>query len=184
MLAIFAVVLAVALVAVLAVAATKPDTFVYQRRAVIAAPATALLPLIADFRAWGQWSPWEQLDAAMQKTYGGAERGAGSTYAWQGNAQVGQGSMEILSVAPDRVVIRLQFERPMRATNETVFRLESQPDGTTVVHWSMTGQQNIVAKLMGLCMNMDRLIGDDFERGLQSLRRLAETPAPSETAPQ
>lgn len=158
---------------VLGVAATRPDSFRVQRSLVIKAPPEKIAPLIADFHAWSSWSPYEKRDPAMQRRFGGADSGTGATYAWDGNSQVGAGSMEILDASADKVRIKLDFLKPFEAHNTAEFTLQPQADGT-VVTWAMYGPAPYFHKLMGLFMNMDKMIGTDFETGLASLKALAE----------
>src|SRR5688572_30269099 len=111
--AIVAVVLAIAIAAVLILAATKPDTFQVQRAISIKAPADRIFPLINDFHQWRSWSPYEDRDPALKRTYGGADSGKGAVYAWDGNKNVGSGRMEILETSvPSRILIKLDFFKP------------------------------------------------------------------------
>jgi len=155
-------------------AATRPDSFQVQRSATIQAPAERIHPMIDDFRRWPEWSPWEHRDPAMQRTLGGAARGKGATYHWLGNKEVGEGRMEVLdSTAPREVRIKLDFIKPFEGHNTTVFALE--PDGAaTRVVWTMSGPSPFMMKVMGIFMNMDRMIGRDFEAGLTKMKAMAE----------
>jgi uncharacterized protein YndB with AHSA1/START domain len=168
------VVLAVIIAALLIYAATRPKTFTVQRMATIQAPAQRVFPLINDFHNWPQWSPWEKLDPAMKKSIGGAPSGKGAVYEWEGNSKAGKGRMEILdSNAPSRIDIKLDFEKPFRSNNRTEFVLTPQNNATQVM-WTMTGPSAFMMRLMGVFMNMDRMIGKDFEAGLATIKTLAE----------
>ena len=166
---------AIAVVVVLILAAMKPDSFQVQRSITIDAPPERIQPLIADFRAWGAWSPWEKKDPTMKRSFSGAERGAGSRYAWDGNKTVGRGSMEIVEAAPSRVAIKLDFLAPFEAHNDAVFALQPQGQMTNVV-WTMTGPTPFFAKIIHVFMNMDRMVGGDFEAGLAAMKAAAERP--------
>ncbi len=167
-------VLAVAVVAILAYATTKPDTFRVQRSATIKAPADKIFPFINDFHAWDAWSPYEKRDPDMKRTFGGAPSGKGATYAWDGNKNVGAGSMEILDApAPSRVTIKLDFSRPFEGHNTAEFTLEPQGDMTKVT-WAMNGPVPFIGKVMHVFIDMDNMIGKDFETGLASLKAIAE----------
>ena len=154
-------------------AASRPADFRIQRRARIAAPARAIVSHLDDFRAWAAWSPWEKLDPAMQRTYGGPTRGVGATYAWDGNQKAGAGSMQITRSDDQGVAMSLDFTRPMRATNVTEFALTPVDGGTDVV-WTMNGSNNLTGKLFGVFVDMDKLVGRDFEAGLASLKAVSE----------
>jgi len=162
------------LVIVLVLASTKPDSFRVERSGSIHAPPEKVFGLIEDFHEWTSWSPWEHLDPALKRSYGGAEKGSGATYAWEGNAQAGVGRMEIIEAAPSsRVLIKIDFFKPFEAHNRVEFALTSEGGGTRVV-WSMTGPQAFMMKVMCLFMSMDNMVGKDFDKGLASLKGVAE----------
>ena len=172
--AIIAVILAIAIAAVLILAATKPDTLRVQRATSIKAPAEKIFPLINDFHQWGSWSPYETKDPAMKRTFGGAESGKGAVYAWDGNNNVGSGRMEILdSSHPSKIVIKLDFFKPFEGHNTAEFTMLPQGDATSLT-WAMHGPARFMSKLMQVFMNMDRMIGKDFEVGLSNLKKLTE----------
>jgi uncharacterized protein YndB with AHSA1/START domain len=167
-------VVAIIVVAVLVIAARRPNSFAVQRSLTMRAAAAAIYPLIADFREWPRWSPWERLDPAMKRTLSGAERGTGAVYAWEGSSKVGAGRMEIRDVAPpSKVVIQLDFIKPFEGHNVTEFALVPQGDATDV-QWTMRGPATFVMKLMGVFTDLDRMIGRDFERGLANLKAEVE----------
>ena len=169
-----AVILAVAIAAVLVLAATKPDTLRVQRSIRIEAPPERIFPLIADFHQWLHWSPYEQKDPAMKRTYDGATNGKGAIYAWDGDKNVGSGRMEILeATAPQRIVIKLDFFSPIEGHNTAEFTMLPQGDGTQVT-WLMHGPARLVTKLIQVVMNLDNMIGKDFEAGLANLKQIAE----------
>ena len=164
----------VAIAAVLALAATRPDTFRVERSTTIKAPPEKVYALIDDFHQWQQWSPWERLDPAMKRQHGGAAKGKGALYGWEGTKEVGKGQMEITeATAPSRVVIKLDFLAPFEAHNTAEFVLVPQGDATTVT-WAMFGPNLFIGKVMSLFASMDSLVGKDFERGLANLKAVAE----------
>ena len=168
-----ALVIVILLVGVLVYAATMPDTLHIQRTASIKAPAEKIYPLITDFRRWESWSPYEKVDPAMKKTYSGAASGKGAVYEWDGNSEVGQGRMEIIDTDPSRVTIKLDFIKPLEGHNVAVFALTPQGD-TTNVTWTMDGPTPYVGKLIGVFMNMDTMVGSQFEEGLANLKTITE----------
>ena len=171
----FLVIAVVALVAVLAFAATRPNHFRVERRTVVTAEPQVIFDSLNQFSQWASWSPWEKLDPTMQKQHSGPEAGVGSSYSWNGNKKVGTGSMEILeSNAPTHLKVKLDFLKPFEAHNTAEFSLTPVQGGTEVV-WAMYGPSPFISKLMGLFMNMDKMIGKDFEEGLANLKSVAET---------
>jgi len=173
-LVIIAFVIAIIIAIVLILAMTKPDTFRVERAATVNAPAEKVFPLISDFRQWMNWSPWEGRDPAMKRSYSGAERGKGAVYAWEGNKNVGCGCMEILEASsPSKIVIKLDFLKPFEAHNTAEFTMLPQ-GGLTSVVWVMHGPAPFMSKVMHVFMNMDRMIGKDFEAGLANLKTISE----------
>lgn len=147
---------------------TRPAAFRLVRSRTIPAAPDAVFPLVNDFHEWAAWSPWEKVDADLAKTFEGPASGNGAIYRWSGK-KTGAGSMTILDAsAPAKIEIELAFLRPFKATNRTVFTFE--PDGAgTKVTWEMTGERNFASKAFGLVMNMDDMVGKDFEKGLDAL---------------
>ena len=151
-----------------------PASFTVRRSIDIRAPAEKLYPHIADFHAWAAWSPYEKKDLAMKKTYSGAPSGAGAIYEWEGNRNVGQGRLEMLEArAPSKVKVDLRFMKPFKAHNTAEFTLEPRGENTTVT-WAMYGPSTVMSRVMGLFINMDKMIGTDFEAGLRNLKTIAE----------
>jgi uncharacterized protein YndB with AHSA1/START domain len=172
--AIIAVVLAIAIAVVLILAATKPDTFAVQRSATVRAPPEKIFALINDFHQWGSWSPYEHKDPAMKRTFSGTESGKGAVYAWDGDKNVGTGRMEILEAsAPSKILIKLDFYTPFEAHNMAEFTMLPQGDATNV-SWRMHGPAPFMARIMHVFINIDKMVGKDFEAGLANLKRLTE----------
>jgi uncharacterized protein YndB with AHSA1/START domain len=169
-----ALVVVVIIAGILIFAVTKPDTFRVERSAVINAPPEKVFPLIDDFKRWDVWSPWEKKDPAMKRTFGPVTSGKGAHYAWEGNGDVGQGSMDITdSVAPSRIALKLDFVKPFEGHNTVAFALV--PKGAaTEVSWTMSGPAPFMSKVMQVFVNMDSMIGKDFEAGLANLKTAAE----------
>jgi hypothetical protein len=172
--AIVAVVTAIAIATILILATTKPDTFSVQRATMVKAPPEKIFPLINDFHQWGTWSPYENKDPAMKCTYSGAASGKGAVYAWDGNTNVGSGRMEILdALGPTKIVIKLDFFTPFEGHNTAEFTMLPLGDATGVT-WLMHGPSPFIGKIMHVFINMDRMIGKDFEIGLANLKKLTE----------
>lgn len=153
------------------------DTYTVERAQGIDAPPERVFERIADFHRWTAWSPWEDLDPNLRRSYSGAEAGPGAVYAWSGNRKAGQGRMEITGVsAPSRIDIDLVFEKPWKAHNTTVFAIEPSAEGSRVT-WTMTGPKTLMTRVMGIFTSMDKLVGKDFEKGLTRLKAVAERPA-------
>jgi uncharacterized protein YndB with AHSA1/START domain len=173
------IVLAILIVALLAFAASKPDTFQVQRSITIKAPPQAIYPLISDWHNFFTWSPFEK-DPAIKRTFKGAASGKGAIYEWDGNNKVGAGRIEITeAAAPSRLVMQLDMIRPMKGHNRVEFTLASKggaTDGTTEVTWAMKGKVPFMGKLMSLVMDCEKMCGSQFEEGLAKLKSVAEEP--------
>jgi hypothetical protein len=153
------------------------DTYTVQRAVTIDARQERIYEQIIDFHNWTNWSPWEGLDPALQRTYSGAAAGPGAVYSWSGNRKAGQGRMEITDAAePSRIQIALAFEKPFSSRSDTSFTITPEGSGSRVT-WSMTGKQTLMIRMMGIVKSMDKLIGPDFEKGLARLKATTETPA-------
>lgn len=163
----------------LLVIALQPATFHVERSLTMAAPPERPFAQVNDFHAWTAWSPWEGRDPGMKRAYTGAPAGAGAVYSWVGNREVGEGRMTIVkSVSPSLVAIKLEFLRPFAATNTATYSFTPVAGGTRVT-WAMDGTNNFIAKAIHLFVNLDKLVGADFERGLSGMKTAVEAPAPS-----
>jgi hypothetical protein len=163
------------LAALTIVIATRPSTFHVERSVTIAASPDSAFAQVNDFRAWRTWSPYEKLDPGMKRTYEGPSSGSGAIYAWAGNHEIGEGRMTIeKSVAPSLISIKLEFLKPFTATNRATFTFVPAGDGTKVT-WSMDGRNNFVAKAFHLVVDMEKIVGKDFERGLLAMKTAAES---------
>lgn len=161
-------------VAVLAIAMTKPDEFVVVRSTSIKAPPEKIFAVVSDFHRAPEWSPWENVDPKMKRSFSGAESGKGAKYLWEGNDDIGAGYMEILEfVPPSKVAMNLHFDRPMEGDSAVEYVLEPNGDITKFT-WSMRGQNNFMGKVMQVFMNCDAMVGQAFDKGLANLKALCE----------
>lgn len=147
--------------------------FDVHRSTTINADTATIHGLINDFHEWTKWSPWEEVDPNLDRTYSGADAGVGAKYAWSGNRKAGIGDMEITGSDPHQIAVRLHFEKPFKATNNVTFQLSPAKDGTDVT-WRMTGTQKGLMAIFGKLWPMDKLVGKDFEKGLAQLKAAAE----------
>ena len=167
-------------VAFLVVVALQPSDFTITRSATIAAPPTAVFPHVNNLHNWNAWSPWAKLDPAMKQTYEGPEAGAGAIYSWDGNSDVGAGRMTLIESRTNELVrIKLEFLRPFESVNSTDFTFQSQGDkgDQTAVAWTMAGTNSFISKAFCLFMDMDKMVGGDFEKGLAQMKSVVESAA-------
>lgn len=169
--------LVVILIVFVIVVATRPADFRITRSASIAASPEAVFAQVNDFHKWDAWSPWAKLDPAMKQTHEGAAAGVGAIYSWDGNKEVGAGRMTITeSRTNEAILIKLEFFKPFAAVNDTEFTFKSADanGNQTAVTWTMSGKNNFISKAFCMFMNMDKMVGGDFEKGLASLKTLVE----------
>jgi len=172
--AMIVIVVVVLVAALLAFAATRADTFRVERLTSIKAPPEKIFVQINDFHNWGSWSPYDNLDPAMTKIISGSASGKGAVYEWDGNSNVGKGRMEITEASePSRVTVNLDFIKPFEGHNIAEFTIVPNGDSTKVT-WAMHGPTAFPVKVMGIFLNMDNMIGKEFEAGLANLKTLAE----------
>jgi hypothetical protein len=169
-----ALALAAIVVVFLVVVAMQPTDFRITRSAVMSAPPAAVFAQVNNFHNWEAWSPWAKLDPDMKLTIAGSPAGTGATYHWVGNSKAGEGRMTLLESRPNKLIqIKLEFIKPFVATNTTEFTFKNEA-GQTVVIWSMFGKNSFMLKAFGLMMNMDKMVGRDFEKGLASMKSVVE----------
>jgi uncharacterized protein YndB with AHSA1/START domain len=167
--------LAVIVVVFAVIVALQPSEFRVARTATISVPPPAVFAQVNDFHKWEAWNPWGKIDPAMKQTYEGTPDGTGAVYTWSGNNEVGEGRMTITESRPsDLIRIKLEFLKPFAGTSIAEFTFK--PEGTqTMVTWSMAGKNNFMAKAFGLFMNMDKMIGGQFDKGLAQMKSVAES---------
>jgi uncharacterized protein YndB with AHSA1/START domain len=166
--------LALVIALILVVAAFQPGEFSVQRSLAIAAPPAALFDQVNDHRKFLVWNPWMKLDPNVKNTFSGPASGIGSVCSWQGNRDVGAGSSTIIASKPGELVrLRMDWKEPMEGTSTVDFTFK--PEGArTLVTWHIYGTNDYRGKVMCLFMNMDRMIGGQFELGLANLKTLVE----------
>ena len=174
MLAKILIALAVIVIVFVVIVAMRPSEYRVARTVTIAAPAPAVFAQVNDFHKWDAWNPWAKMDPAMKQTYEGAPAGVGAIYTWPGTKEVGEGRMTLTESRPPELIrINLEFLKPFAATSTAEFTF--RPDGNqTAVTWSMGGKVNFVAKVIHLFVDMDRMIGANFEKGLEDMKSVAE----------
>ena len=174
MLDIILILAAIAVIIFIIVAAMQPSDFRITRTGTITAPASAVFTQVNDLHKWDAWSPWAKLDPEAKNSFEGPSSGIGAIMSWAGNNKVGQGSMTIMESRPDEFIsFKLEFLKPFKATNTSEFTFTSENDQTTVT-WSMYGKNNFMGKVIGLIMSCEKMVGGQFEKGLEALKSVVE----------
>ncbi len=157
------------------IAAFRPSQFKVSRSVTMTASPERIFPHVNELRKWEAWNPWGRLDPNTQITYDGPPSGVGASYTWAGNMNVGEGRSTITeSQLNQRILFRLEFMKPMQATNTAEFTF-APSGGQTVVTWTMSGKNNFLGKVFSLFVNCDKMIGGQFEKGLAAIKLLVET---------
>jgi polyketide cyclase/dehydrase/lipid transport protein len=171
-----AAVVAILVVGFLIVVSMQPDDFRISRSAKMSAPPSAVFTQVNDYHQWDAWSPWAKLDPNAKVTYEGPTSGEGAIFAWSGNDEVGVGRQTIVESRPDELVrIKLEFEKPFKATSTAEFTFKPEGD-QTLVTWSMFGKNSFMCKAISLLMDCDKMVGSEFEKGLASMKAVVEAP--------
>lgn len=163
-----------------ALVATRPSAYHVERSLAIAAPPDRVFGVLNDLHRFAGvlvffGSPWEKSDPNMRKSFGGPAAGVGQSLAWDGNKDVGAGTMTIEESVPgQKVGIKLEFAKPMKSTAACALTLANAPAGS-IVTWSMDGKHNFIGKAFGVFMDMDKMLGADIEKGLALLKTVAES---------
>jgi hypothetical protein len=166
--------LAVIVILFVVIVALQPSEFRVARGTTICALPAVIFAEVNDFHKWEAWNPWGKIDPAMKQTYEGAPMGTGAIYAWAGNKEVGEGRMTITESRPnDLIRIKLEFFKPFAGNSIAEFTFKPEANQTAVT-WSMAGENNFMAKAIHLFMNMDKMIGSQFEKGLADMKAVVE----------
>jgi len=165
-------VIAVLIIAFLVAVSTRPDDFKVSRSAVIPAAPAAVFGHVNDLHKWEAWSPWAKLDPNSKITFAGPPEGTGSSMAWAGNAEVGEGKMTITESKPSELILmRLEFIKPFEGTSTTEFTFKPEAGGTLVT-WTMSGKNNFFGKAISLFLDCDKMMGGQFEQGLDNMKKV------------
>jgi hypothetical protein len=168
--------IAAIVVVLIGVIASRPAVFRVSRSATISAAPSKVFAQVNDFHNWGHWSPWAELDPNAKNSYEGPSAGTGAIFRWNGNSNVGEGSMKIIESRPsDLIRIQLDFVRPFKCTNDVEFTFKPVGDQTAVT-WSMAGKNNFMSKAIGLFMDCEKMTGGMFEQGLAKLQSIVKQP--------
>jgi hypothetical protein len=164
----------IGIIIVFLLASRQPDIFLITRSCKITAPVSAIFTHVNDLHKWDTWSPWAKLDPNAKNSYEGPAEGVGAKMSWAGNNKVGVGSMTLIeSHLNEKIQFKLEFIKPMKATNIAEFLFTPEGEETNIT-WSMSGSNNFMGKVMGLFMNCDKMVGTQFEKGLADLKVVSE----------
>ena len=157
------------------IAAFQPGEFRLERSITIAAAADQIFPMVDNLKKFNEWSPWAKLDPNAKTAFAGPEEGVGATFSWDGNRDVGQESMSNIDSSPnERVRFRMDFIKPMQATNTAEFTFKSE-ENLTAVTWALYGHRTYLCKFANMVLDTDKMVGAEFEKGLGNLKDLVET---------
>lgn len=171
--------LGVVIAVAVGIAAFQSPNYKISRDILIAASPSSLFPYINHSQKMGDWMPWKESDAQMVMSYAGPSEGVGSVASWDSPGPMGTGKSEIVESIPGKsVTTRITYLKPMEMTQNSVMSLEAVAGGTKVT-WAVDGQNALIGRVMCLFMNMDKMVGSEFTKGLTKLKAIAEAPSKS-----
>lgn len=143
-----------------------------ERSIEIAAPPAKVYAIAADLRRFPDWSPWRDTDPATTFSVTGPEQGAGQVLRWaSGNPMVGSGTLTLTEAVPDeRVATRSEY--PNFGTSDAVMRFAPAGTGTRVTWTFSSTLPGVIDRWAGL--GLGRAVGDEYAKGLDRLKALAE----------
>lgn len=160
----------IALAVLAAVIMLQPGHTHVERSVVVKASPGEVHAYVNNLDNWNSFSPWADLDPDAKISYEGPRAGEGALFRWDGNSEVGAGSLKIVESVPGELVrMDLEFIRPMPGTSTAAFKLEPVEGGTNVT-WSSDWDNNFIAKAIGLVMDCEAMMGGYFEEGLENLK--------------
>lgn len=164
---------------------SMPDKLHIERSVVINAPADIVFKQVNNLKNWEKWNPWYELDPTQKLTYNDIPEGKGAMYGWEGNKNVGKGTMTIEDSRPNETVeIDLKFTEPFESNPDGGFDLSTVEGGATKVVWRYDEKINglgtkMMYAAMGMSGNaMDEMLGKDFEKGLAKMKTISELEVP------
>jgi uncharacterized protein YndB with AHSA1/START domain len=168
--------LVVVIAAILIYAYLQPGDFRVERSVVIDASPETIFPYVNDPIKGELWNPFSKEDPNIQRSFGGPLEGVGAHMTWVGNAMAGEGSLTIVESVPrERVKVQLDFKKPFQGTNFGEYTLSMQNEKQTKVTWAMTGKAAFIPRVMCVFVGMDKMMGGQFEKGLATMKALAES---------
>ena len=164
------IVLAVVVVGIIILSRFQANTYSVERTGIIAAPPSVVYAQIIDFHNWVKFDPCIEQDSNTAFTYQGPANGVGAMYTWESKT-IGTGNMTIAEVTPNEEVKMDQHTlKPWDSKSKTAFKMAPHGNGTKLT-WSMTGEHNFISKVMCVFTSMDKMIGGQYERGLERMNQ-------------
>jgi hypothetical protein len=152
-----------------------PKNYHVNRSIVIDRALPDVFQYIKHVKNQDDWSPWKKKDPDMKQTFSGVDGTVGFVSHWEGNKDVGTGEQEITKIEENkRLDTELRFFKPWKSQSDAYIEVE-EADGGTNVTWGFSGVNKVPLNVMMMFMNMDKMIGKDFEEGLADLKRIMES---------
>ncbi len=163
----------VAIVLILAIIA--PKTYDVSRSIMISKPVPEVFEYLKYLGKQREWSPWEKRDPNMEYKLTGIDGEVGAVSYWNGNKEVGEGEQELTGITKNKeITSQLRFFKPWKSQSDAYLRVTEEGKGSTKVTWGFSGKNKFPMSIMMLFMNMDKMVGKDFEDGLGSLKEILE----------
>jgi uncharacterized protein YndB with AHSA1/START domain len=155
-------------------AGTRSPDYRVSREVTINAPVEKVFPYLNNSKLSEKWGPWAEMDPASKMEYSGPESGVGARTSWDSKTDLGTGSATIVESVPNqRVGIRIEYTKPMQMIQDSAYIVKASGN-QSVVTWSVTGKNSFLGRVMCMFMDMDKMVGGMFEKGLSKLKGIVE----------
>jgi hypothetical protein len=146
-----------------------------ERSVVIDRPKQEVFDYIRYLKNQDNYSVWASMDPDMRQEFRGVDGTVGFVSAWEGNDDVGKGEQEIVGITEgERIDYALRFIEPFEGFADTSLITESLDENRTRVRWTMDSSMPYPFNLMLLFMDMEEMIGNDLQTGLENLKLVLE----------
>lgn len=162
--------------AILVIAAFVPKEMKALKTVVIQQPKSLVYSYVVLLKNQENYSKWATMDKDMTKSFRGSDGTVGFVSAWESkNEEVGKGEQEITAIQPGtRIDYALRFMEPFESKATSYMQLEEVNATTTKVTWGFESEMAYPMNIMKLFVDMDEMIGADFQYGLDKLKTILE----------
>lgn len=150
--------------------------YAVEKEIVIQKPKNEVFNYIKFLKNQDNYSKWATMDPEMKKSFSGVDGTVGAVAGWESKKdEVGKGEQEIKNIVEgEKIDLELRFFEPMVSTDNAYLKTETVTDSTTKVKWGYYGKMTYPTNLITLFFDFEKMIGDDFEIGLNNLKVILE----------
>ena len=152
-----------------------PKDYEVSRSIVIDKDLKEVFQFVKLIKNQDQWSPWKKKDPNMIQSFIGTDGEVGFVAKWKGNKAVGEGEQEIITIVENEYIdAQLRFYKPWKSESIGHILVDRVDETQTIVTWGFSGINKFPMSIFMLFMNMDKMMGKDFEEGLAKLKKVLE----------